>query len=66
MPDELRDIRTKEAENAAKIIGAESVNIDVGDMNVEASNRDTIEKVVEVIRCAKTRSYYYGIIRTII
>lgn len=53
MPDELRGIRTKEAENAARIIGAESINIDVGDMSVEGSNGDTISKVVEVIRYAK-------------
>lgn len=53
MPDELRDIRTKEAEAAAKLIGAESINIDVGDMHVEAADRGTIEKVVEVIRYTK-------------
>lgn len=53
MPDELREIRTAEAERAAEIIGAESINIDVGDMHVEASTRDTISKLVEVIRYAK-------------
>lgn len=53
MPDELRLIRTKEAEAAAKIIGAEAINVDVGDMHVEAANRDTIGKIVEVIRYAK-------------
>lgn len=53
MPQELRHIRTKEAENAAKIIGAESVNIDVADMCVEAMQTETINKLIEVIRYAK-------------
>ncbi len=53
MPPELREIRTREAEEAARIIGAEPVNIDVGDMHVESGNRDTISKVVEVIRYAR-------------
>lgn len=53
MPEELRDIRTKEAESAAKLIGSESINIDVGDMRVSSHNEDVIKKVAEVIRYAK-------------
>ena len=53
MPEELREIRRKEAENAAKIIGAESISIDVGDMHVEASERETINRLIEVVRYAK-------------
>ncbi len=53
MPDELREMRTKEAENAAALIGAESINIDVGDMHVEASERETINRLIEVVRYAK-------------
>ena len=53
MPEELREIRMKEAENAAKIIGAESISIDVGDMHVEASERETINRLIEVVRYAK-------------
>ena len=54
MPDELRDMRTKEAERGGEIIGAKEVfNIDVGDMHVEASNRETINKLIEVIRYTK-------------
>ncbi len=52
-PKELRALRMKEAENAAKIIGAESINIDVGDMHVEASARETINRMIEVVRYAK-------------
>ena len=51
-PPELRVIRTKEAENAAALIGAEAINIDVSDGFVDATNRDTINKVVEVVRYA--------------
>lgn len=53
MPGELRQIRTKEAENAAEIIGAEAINIDVGDIYVDSYNHDTLLKVVDVIRYTK-------------
>ena len=52
MPDELRKMRTKEAEDAAALIGAESINIDVGDMHVEASERETINSLIELVRYA--------------
>ncbi|MEF9988895.1 MAG: PIG-L deacetylase family protein [Christensenellaceae bacterium] len=53
MPPELSEIRAKEAQNAARIIGAESFNIDVGDMNVEASRKETTLKLVQVMRETK-------------
>jgi LmbE family N-acetylglucosaminyl deacetylase len=52
-PDELRRIRTKEAENAAKVLGAEAISIDVGDAMVEASDKAVRAKVMEVIRYTK-------------
>jgi LmbE family N-acetylglucosaminyl deacetylase len=52
-PDELRVIRAKEAERAAEIIGAESISIDVGDLEVNAHNEDTLLKIVDVIRYAQ-------------
>jgi LmbE family N-acetylglucosaminyl deacetylase len=53
-PDELREIRTKEAEAAGKLIGAvEVLSLDVNDLEIDASNRETIEKMVAVIRNAK-------------
>ena len=52
-PAELRLVREREAENAAKVIGAEAISLDVGDGRVDATNRETINKLVEVIRYAK-------------
>lgn len=51
--DELRKIREKEAQNAAKIIGAESINVDVGDIHVESSCYEQTKKVMEVVRYTK-------------
>jgi len=51
MPDELKTIRTKEAEEAGKVLGAKEVfNIDVGDMCVDSHNQDTIDAVADVVR----------------
>jgi len=53
MPDELRSIRTKEAENAGKIIGAlEVINLDVSDLKVNSYNEDVVMELIEVIRHA--------------
>jgi LmbE family N-acetylglucosaminyl deacetylase len=52
-PPELRQIRTQEAENAAKVLGAEALSIDVGDAMVEASDKEVRGKVMEVIRYTK-------------
>jgi len=54
MPDELARIRTKEAENAGKIIGAlEVINLDVGDLKVNSYDEDVVMKLIEVIRYTK-------------
>ncbi|NLD88245.1 MAG: hypothetical protein GX633_08325 [Clostridiales bacterium] len=54
LPDDLRIIRTKEAEEAGKVLGAEEViNIDVGDLYVTSFNEETALKIAEVIRYAK-------------
>lgn len=54
MPPELREIRTVEAEEAGKIIGAKKVyNIDVGDCVVNRKDLDALKKVVKVIRETK-------------
>jgi len=52
-PEELRVIRTRECEDSAKLVGAEPINIDVGDGMVDFTNRDTINKLVEVVRYTK-------------
>ncbi|NLU36745.1 MAG: PIG-L family deacetylase [Clostridiales bacterium] len=49
-PDELREIRLKEAQEAAKVIGATHYTIDIGDLYVTAENDDLIRKLAAVIR----------------
>lgn len=53
MPKELGIIRAKEAELAAKILGAEAINMNVGDAEVEASDKAIAKKIVELIRYTK-------------
>jgi len=53
MPEELKKLRTKEAERAAEVIGAESINVDVNDLEVNSYNEDTVKKVIDVIRYSK-------------
>lgn len=54
MPDELRRIRTAEAERSGKMLGAKEVfNIDVPDLVVDATNEETVKKVIEIIRHVK-------------
>lgn len=51
MPDELRVIRTKEAEEAGKVLGVKQVfNIDMGDMTVDSHNLDAMDAVADVVR----------------
>jgi len=51
MPDELRVIRTKEAETAGSVIGAsEVINLDVDDLEVDSYKQDTVRKLIDVIR----------------
>ncbi len=54
MPEELRNIRTKEAEDAGRVIGAsEVINLDVPDLEVNSYNEATIKKVIDVVRYSK-------------
>lgn len=53
MPEELRKIRTKEAEAAGSIIGAEVINLDVPDTQVNSYNEDTVNKMIDVIKYSK-------------
>ena len=51
MPEELRRIRTAEAEKSGALLGAKEVfNIDVPDLVVDSTNPDTVKKVIEIIR----------------
>jgi len=50
MPDELRKIRLEESREAAKVIGAEHVSLDVGDLQVEACGKSVRDKLIAVVR----------------
>lgn len=50
MPEELRTIRHGEALRAAAVIGAELVELDVPDLEVDSANQATVIKLIEVIR----------------
>ena len=51
LPEELRIIRTAEAEEAGHLLGAcEVVNLDVPDLEVDSGNTRTVEKLVALIR----------------
>jgi LmbE family N-acetylglucosaminyl deacetylase len=52
-PEELRSIREREAEKAAKVLGAEAVSIDLGDMYVEGADKAARTRLTEVVRYAK-------------
>jgi len=49
-PEELRLIRIREAENAAKVLGCESLLIDVGDLYVHSFDDIAQDKLIDVIR----------------
>ena len=51
MQEELREIRFKEAEEAAKVIGAKKhYSIDIGDLYVTAENDELINRLAAVVR----------------
>lgn len=53
-PDELRLIRTKEAENAGAIIGAKQViNLDVPDLEVDSHNLEVMDAMADVVRSVR-------------
>lgn len=51
--DELAAIRRREAEKAAKCLGAEAISIDVGDLLVNNFDEETVDKLIDVIRFTK-------------
>ncbi len=52
-PEELAKVREKEAERAAAVIGAEAIGLNVGDMQVESSDKEIRRKLIEMVRYAK-------------
>jgi N-acetylglucosamine malate deacetylase 1 len=53
MPDELRAVRHGEAQSAAYVLGAELVELDVPDLEVDSYDNSCVEKLVEAIRTCK-------------
>ena len=54
LPEPLREIRTKEAEEAGRIIGAKEVfNLDVGDVLVTRYDNDVVDAMADVVRYVK-------------
>ena len=49
-PDELRDMRRKEATSAGAMAGIEVITCDIGDLLVYDSSKEQRDKVVDVIR----------------
>jgi LmbE family N-acetylglucosaminyl deacetylase len=52
-PPELARIRDIEARNAAAVLGAESLTIDIGDVHVESGNKEIQKKTIEIVRYTK-------------
>lgn len=52
-PDELVSIRDKEAHAAAAVIGAESINLYVGDIEVDSTNQNTLKELILVVKETK-------------
>ena len=54
MPEELKSIRTGEAEEAGRVLGvSEVINLDVPDLELDSYNQDTIKKLIDVVRYSK-------------
>ncbi|MBR3941935.1 MAG: PIG-L family deacetylase [Clostridia bacterium] len=50
MPDELREIRAKEAQKAAALAGFTIVTTDVGDLTVNSADMNQVRALIKVIR----------------
>ncbi len=50
LPDELRDIRFREAAAAAEIIGATHYSLDTNDLHVSAEDDELVQKLARLIR----------------
>ena len=52
MPDELREIRRKEAQKAASLAGFESLTADFGDLTVNSADVNQLREIIRIIRYA--------------
>lgn len=53
MPDELREIRRAEAQKAGSIAGYEIISADIGDLTINSSSEEQLNKMIKIIRYAK-------------
>jgi LmbE family N-acetylglucosaminyl deacetylase len=53
LPAELAEIRRKETSDAAGLIGAAYIGLNIGDMEVDSRNKEQQKKTVELIRTVK-------------
>ncbi len=53
MPNELREIRAKEAQEAGKIAGYKVVTADIDDLTVNSADVEQQNKIIKIIRDAK-------------
>ena len=53
MPDELREIRRKEAQEAANMAGFEILTADINDLTINSANEEQLKKMIRIIRYAK-------------
>ena len=52
MPEQLREIRLKEAQKAGALAGIEVLTADVGDLTVNAANENQLRELIRIIRYA--------------
>ncbi len=50
LPEELGKIRNKEAENAAKVIGAQAITINISDLTVNSMDDSLNEEMIRIMR----------------
>lgn len=53
MPEELRQMRLAEAQRAGQIAGYEIITADIGDLTINSSSEEQLNKIIKVIRYAK-------------
>lgn len=53
LPDELREIRTKEAQKSSAIAGFNLMQLDFGDLTISSSNEEQLNQVTKAIRDTK-------------
>lgn len=53
MPEELREIRRTESQNAGAIAGIDVITADIGDLTINAANEAQIKEMVRIIRYAQ-------------